>query len=276
MFTDESPIVSSTESEPPPSTASSGSGESPPASFVETPTAHRDSSSIRVWALALTAGVVAGFASWLVGEALHGRLQPQVLSTGGIPTVEEAREDAKGIKAAVTLEATVAFGSLGAALGLALGLAGGSARRCARSGSIAASFGTILGGIAGVVMPQILLPIYFRFYDPDSDDMILSLLIQGGIGTVVGAVGGASLGIGNRGHIGRALLGGLLGAVAGVLIYEVVGALAFPLDQTTKPISATASTRLFGRLMVATLASAGAVKGDRIARRGDASTASVR
>jgi hypothetical protein len=106
------------------------------------------------------------------------------------------------------------------------------------------------------------MPIYFRFYDVDKDDLVLSLLIQGGICSAVGAAGGAALGVGvgGRSLTARTLLGGLLGAVAGVAVYQLVGALAFPLDQTTRPISATWATRLFAHLAVATLTAAGAAR----------------
>ncbi|MDR3619868.1 MAG: hypothetical protein P4L85_11010 [Paludisphaera borealis] len=260
--------MTSNESDSSPGSVPPGPGEPAIASFPETTAGRRDAPPIRVWALALTAGLVAAFASWLIGEAFHDRLRPRLLSTGGIPTVDEARESANGIRAAVALQSSVAFGSLGAALGLALGLAGGAARRSARSGMIGAILGTILGGVAGALTPQVLLPLYFRFYDPDRDDLLLAIVIQGGLGAVVGAVGGASFAIGNRSPVARGLLGGLLGAVGGVVIYEVVGALAFPLDQTTKPISATAGTRLLGRIMVASLAAAGAAKSAGAARIG--------
>jgi hypothetical protein len=211
--------------------------------------------------LVLTAGVVAGGAAWLAGEATYDRLQPKILATGGIPTIEEARAGDRAMKAAVTYRAAVAFGALGASLGLALGLAGGIVHRSARSGLIGAALGATLGGAAGFLATWLLMPIYFRFYDPDRDDLLLASLIQGAIAAAIGAAGGASFGFGDRGRIPRALVGGLLGGVAGVLIYELAGALAFPLDQTTKPISATPGTRLLGRILVTCLAAVGAAIG---------------
>jgi hypothetical protein len=226
----------------------------------------RSSPRLLIWALALTAGLAAGSVAWLVGEAVHDRFQPRLLATGGIPSIEEARAGEHAMRSALTLQAAVAFGLLGSALGASLGLAGGGVRRSARSSLIGGAFGAILGGVAGAVASFALLPVYFQFYDPDRDDLPLALLIQGGIAAAVGAVGGAAFGMGDRGRVSRALLGGLVGAVAGVLIYEVVGALAFPLDQTTKPISATPASRLLGRIIVATLASAGTAMGYASAR----------
>ena len=78
-------------------------------------------------------------------------------------------------------------------------------------------------------MSRVLLPIYFRHLDPDHGDLTLAILILGGIWPIIGAAGGAAFGIGlgQPGHVLRALLGGLLGALAGLLVYEIVGALAF-------------------------------------------------
>ena len=103
----------------------------------------------------------------------------------------------------------------------------------------------------------------FPFHDPDNEDLVLVFSIQGGIGAAIGAAAGAAfgLGLGGRNHLLRPLLGGLLGGIAGVVVYEMVGLLAFPLDETTRPISATWSTRLLARLAVAILASAGATMG---------------
>ncbi len=258
--------MSTNESDPspgvvPPDVSPAG-GESPGASLAGGHAARRQPPPARVWALALTAGLIAGFASWLVGETFQGRLRPGLLATNGFPTAEEASAHATVSAAAGMLEATLAFASLGAALGLALGVAGGSARQSARAASIAGISGAILGAVAGAAMTQLLLPIYFRFHDPDHEDLRLVFLIQGGIGAVIGAAGGAALalgiGLGDRGRAVRAILGGLLGGIAGVVVYEFVGILAFPLDETTMPISATGGTRLLARLAVAVLASAGA------------------
>ena len=161
------------------------------------------------------------------------------------------------------LESEVAFGSLGALSGLALGLAGGAARRSARAGLIAAIAGLILGGAAGAILPGVLVPIYFKMHDPDRDDLILAILTQGGTWCAIGAAAGAALGIGlgGEGRALRALLGGLSGAIAGVLVYELVGAYAFPLDGTSDPLSATSGTRLFARLAATIFISAGAAVG---------------
>jgi hypothetical protein len=218
---------------------------------------------VRVWALALTAGLIAGFASWLIGESFHGRFAPPDGRTGVRLTPTQIISLRHARDAAESFEATIAFGALGALLGLALGLAGGCARRSARGALIAAIAGTILGGAAGAIIPRVLLPIYFKVHNPDRDDLGLAILTQGGIWCVIGAAAGAAFGVGlgGRGRALRALLGGLLGAIVGVLVYEMVGAIAFPLEGTSDPISATWVTRLFARLAATIFASAGAAIG---------------
>ncbi len=224
----------------------------------------RQFSPIRVGVLALMAGLIAGFVSWLIGEAIHSRYGPPKLvviaaSTGGFLDSAEIQKRGTAKRAGQMLEANLTFGSLGAILGLALGLAGGSARGSVRGALRAAIVGSILGGSVGAAVSQMILPIYYRFFNPDTNDLILGIMVQLVISSAIGAVAGGAFGIGfgDRSHAVRAALGGLGGAIAGALVYQMVGAIAFPLDETSNPISATGSTRLFARLAVTTLASAG-------------------
>ena len=85
------------------------------------------------------------------------------------------------------------------------------------------------------------------------------MLLHGGIWSAIGAAGGLafSVGLGGRGRAVRALLGGLLGAFGGTMIYELIGGLAFPVAEADRPVSATWGTRLIARLAVASLAAVG-------------------
>jgi hypothetical protein len=87
--------------------------------------------------------------------------------------------------------------------------------------------------------------------------------MHGGIWAAVGAAAGLAfgLGLGGRGRWARGALGGLLGGVAATMVYELVGALAFPIDKTSQPVSATVVTRFFAQFAVAVLAAAGAALG---------------
>jgi hypothetical protein len=223
---------------------------------------------VRVWALALMAGLIAGFTSWLIGEAIHNRFGPPTLvntagPSGGFLSAPEVHKLDMAKRAAQTLDATLVFGSLGAVLGLVLGLAGGFARGSARAALTAAIGGSILGGIVGAAVTNVILPTYFRILNPDTNDLIVGILFHLLISSAIGAVGGAAFGtgLGDRSCAVRAAVGGLLGAAAGALVYEMVGALAFPLAETSSPISATWGPRLLARLAVTTLASVGVAMG---------------
>jgi len=227
------------------------------------------------------AGLIAGFSSWLIGEATHGRFGPPTLvaisgSGGGFLSASDVHKLDMAKRAAQTLDATLVFGSLGAVLGLTFGLAGGFARGSARAALSAAIAGLICGGIVGAGVTQVILPIYFEVFNSDTNDLIVGILFYMVISSAIGAVGGAVFGSGlaDRSCAVRAAVGGLLGAAAGVLVYQIVGAVAFPIAETTSPISATWGTRLLARLAVTILASVGVAMGAVDQVRGAVSSSS--
>lgn len=214
-------------------------------------------SGARLWGLALAAGLVAGLASWGAGEAVAGRFDVPLANTYGDP--EAAAENIRQIQAASAKSAAVSYGLLGAAMGFALGLSGGLARGSARSGLAAGVLGLALATASGAAASLALVPTYFAAVDRDSDDLILPMLIHGGIWVPIGALGGLAfgLGMGGGGRAARALAGGLLGAALATATYEVAGALAFPIDKTGEPMPSTWGPRLLAHLSVASLASSG-------------------
>ena len=224
----------------------------------------RRMSSPRVWGLALLAGAVAGLAAWSIGEVVHARVAPPKMvvtasPTGGFLSGDEILRRSTSKRSAQLLEAGLTFGSLGAALGLALGLAGGVAGGSARASWRPALAGLVLAGLAGAAVPQVVLPTYYRVVNPDTNELFVGIMTQVVLSAVIGLAAGAAFGIGfgRRSHVVNAAIGGTLGAIAGALVYEMAGAIAFPMDETSTPISVTAVTRLFARLAVSILAAAG-------------------
>ncbi len=249
--TDSAPTPPSTSIEPPPA----ASGASPELRV----------SRARLWAWALGAGLLAGLVSWLGGEACVELIKPPrhaVNSHGMTLTVTDRRGEA----AAVAKNAGLAFLLLGAALGGGLGAAGGLARGSRRAAVQAACAGLVLGVVAAGGMSLALLPAYNayqrRYPDDAARDLLLPLLVHAGIWSAIGAAGGLALtlGLGERGPLPRAVLGGFLGAAAGTVAYELAGAF-FPAARTAQFVSATWETRLMARLAVTLLASAGAAMG---------------
>ena len=89
----------------------------------------------------------------------------------------------------------------------------------------------------------------------------IGLRTHGGIWLTIGAAAGLALGIGlgNWARIARALIGGVLGAVVGSVIYEFGGAVLFPLAETFRPMSHETMPRLFADISVALCIAAGAL-----------------
>ena len=246
--TDSAPTPPSTSIEPPPV----ASGASPDLRV----------SRARLWAWALGAGLLAGVVSWLGGEACHELIKPPrhtVNSHGMTLRVTDRREEA----AAVAKNAGLAFLLLGAALGGGLGAAGGLARGSRRAAVQATGAGLVLGIVAAGGMSLALLPAYNAYQrrhpDEAARDLLWPLLVHAGIWSAAGAAGGLALalGLGGRGAIPRAMLGGFLGAAVGTVAYELAGAF-FPAARTSQFVSATWETRLMARLAVTLLASGGA------------------
>jgi len=205
----------------------------------------------------LAAGLVVGVLSWLAGEmARHAFPARQVLMTNrrGVQALGATDRTAA---AAEVKNVALSSGLFGALLGTALGACGGLGRRSRAAARRAALIGLGAGAVAGMGMALAIVPRYFRWYlRLRPEGLVPPLLMHGGIWGAIGAAGGLAfgLGLGGRGHAARALLGGLLGALMGTALYEILGALAFPMSRTDHPVAADWAPRLLARLLVATLA----------------------
>ncbi|QEH34872.1 hypothetical protein OJF2_34170 [Aquisphaera giovannonii] len=206
------------------------------------------------------AGLLAGAAAWSVGEAVLAAFPPPLTRTV-VMGMEIFRPTFQDQSAADYRNGTMAFAALGGLLGLAMGIAGGLARRSVRAGLRAGAIGLVLGAALGAAASLALIAAYLRAADrsPEelSRDLFLPLAVHGGIWAACGLAGGAALGMGlggPRGRVLQAAVGGLIGAAAGAVLYELIGASAFPADRTASPVSATRATRLMARLLVAGLA----------------------
>lgn len=215
----------------------------------------------RVWALALSGGVLAGLIAWLVGEATHTFFIPAVRPvtvmgiTQMIPSYhEQARADRKN--------ATLVFSAFGAILGLTLGAAGGLARRSLPAGARGTAVGALLGVAAGAGASVVLLPIFFHRQEQAAEELshevVFPLLIHGGLWGAIGAAGGASFGfgLGGKKRVAVAALGGLIGGILGAVVYEVAGLMVFTEARTTQPLAIAWAPRLLAMLAVSLLTAA--------------------
>jgi hypothetical protein len=219
------------------------------------------SSRLAIWALG--AGLLAGAAAWLVGEATVEAFRPTMVTMDtpvgrmtAAPVDEVTRTDVKN--------AALAFAVQGACLGLALGLAGGLARGSARSGAAAGLAGAVLGGALALGASAVLQPVYYSNLQLDQVEQGLSvpMLVHGGIWGAAGLAGGLAFGLGRgigRSSIAQAAIGGLVGAVLAALLFDATAAMAFPKAATTRPLSLTPESRLLAKMIVAMLSAAGVV-----------------
>jgi hypothetical protein len=110
-------------------------------------------------------------------------------------------------------------------------------------------------------MARLLGPLPFRLSQQfltdgwaHPDRLVMPMLIHAGIWVPIGAVSGVALGLGLGGgpmSTLRATLGGIVGAVIATVVFDVAGAVVFPLAKTTDLIATSPWARLAPRLLVA-------------------------
>jgi hypothetical protein len=210
----------------------------------------------RLLALAITAGLIAGAASWFAGEVIFNRYESDLTPT---LKLQPTPDDMRRWRHAQLYSATLTFAALGGLFGLAMGFSGGLGRRSVIASTTAAILGLVLGTVAAFSVAILLVSNFYKKHEPQSVDMVLPLLTHGGIWAAVGAIGGLAfgLGLGAHGRWKTSVLGGVLGAAAATVIYEIVGALAFASLKTDLPLSASITTRGMAQLLVATLPAVG-------------------
>jgi hypothetical protein len=181
---------------------------------------------------ALGAALVAGFLAWGVGEKMYAYYRPSKAAYRGrydfsALNREQAIADQKN--------AVIAFGTFGALLASLVGAAGGLARRSVMATSGATLAGLLGGGIGGGLAAYGLAPLFVRFYSDFNPLLLLPVFVRGGICAVIGAAAGLAFGLGKSGPACalRSLTGGLLGSVLGIVAFESVNALLFPMDRAT-------------------------------------------
>jgi hypothetical protein len=206
------------------------------------------------WLLLVAAGLLSGLLAAGIGEATHDYFAP-----------EETVHELQGNKfmqftPETKLVATMKNGALGNAvlggvLGLALGLAGGLARRSTSRAALAGLLGLFLGAILGAILSRGAIPLFYyskKFTVSSETDLGVAFALHAGVWAILGAAGGLAfaVGLGGRTRMSHALFGGLLGGLVGTMLYDVIGAVFFPLADTAEPIAATWETRALARFLV--------------------------
>ncbi len=98
-----------------------------------------------------------------------------------------------------------------------------------------------------------------RLYDDKNPTIVLPVLVRGGIVAGAGLAAGLAFGLGREGPRGllRPLAGGLIGSVLGIVAFELIYALAFPMVRNDHAIPLSATTRLLCYLCTAIGAAVG-------------------
>jgi hypothetical protein len=211
--------------------------------------------------LTVVAGAVAGLISWVGSESTLDRFKiddemvfpPDYKQISGYQKMAvQAMVEGAAREIVEKKKAAFSFGLLGLTLGLGLGLIGGLASGSIRKGLACAILGGLVGTSAGAVLSWGLVPIFFRHLDPEQGLLVL-FLTHAGIFAGIGVTSGLALGVGmkDRSALGRAVFGGLLGALVGTFAFEAANSLLFPLIRTFEPVATEPVPRLDTQLCVA-------------------------
>ena len=217
------------------------------------------SDRLAIWAL--VAGLLAGAAAWLVGEATVEFFRPTMV-TMDTPVGRMTAASAQEVMRTDVKNAALAFAVQGACLGLALGLAGGLARGSGRAAAAAGLAGAVLGAALALGASAALQPVYYRNVQLDQveQDLTVPMLVHGGIWGAAGLAGGLAFGLGlggGRSTLARAAVGGLVGVLLAAFVFEATAAMAFPKAATTRPLSLTPGSRLMAKMLASLLSAAG-------------------
>jgi hypothetical protein len=209
----------------------------------------------RLWAYGLTAGLLAGLASILVGESVLDWFNPNIAPASIRAPADERGGRSARIHAAEINRVALATGILGAFEGLSLGLAGGLARRSARAAMTAAAGGLVVGACVAVGAPLCILPYYINNRNFFGESFLAPLLLHAALYVPIGAAGGLALGLGlaSPRRITSLAAGGLIGAALGTLVNDFATVVLFPLSSPSLPLADTPSGRVASRLFVAVL-----------------------
>jgi len=212
------------------------------------------------WLIAL-GGFLAGLISFGIGEAVHNVIPVKLVLQDVMMTGKKAMlTSVETENTAMAQNAALAFGVLGLCLGAFMGTAGGLARPSAAASVTAGLFGAAASATLAALLCLVLLPRLLKAqFDYSDYDLLIALFSHGLIWGLLGALAGAAfaIGLGDRRLLGVAVTAGLLGAVLGTIVMELIGAAFFANAATVKPISDTWPTRLLARLLVTSGTAAG-------------------
>jgi hypothetical protein len=218
--------------------------------------------------IVVSAGVVAGVASWVAGELAHGLFRPR-LSNVVIMGMTLKRPSPESQQAADLANATLGSAILGAATALALGLAGGLVGRDPWRGAWVGLGAFPVGALAGAATSQALVPVFFRQNVPDWNDLLTPILVRGGIWSMIGIVGGVAFAAGLRSWrlAPVAALSAVVSAFAASALFHLLSGFLFPHSNPWDPVGGSAVLRLLATSLMTLLVAVGVTRGTPLGAR---------
>jgi hypothetical protein len=217
----------------------------------------------RIWSIALACGIAAGLLAWLGEEVAHDAFKPQLYRTEILGFVSMQPSIASQ-KAADYKNSALTFFILGCATGLAMGVAGGLVARLPSRGLLVGLGAQAAGGLVAVSASLALVRLYYRHQVPDVNDLVTPALIQGGIWTPIGAVGGLAFAFGagaGRRHLFTCIYSACIGAFLAAFLTQFAGAIVFPESRITDPVANSPLARLLATAMFSIMVAVGAAWG---------------
>jgi hypothetical protein len=215
----------------------------------------------------VAASFIGGIFAWYAGETRFMHVEPvkvpQVVM--GQPIMAST---AKTQHAAELSTAMRTNGLFGAVLGLTFGLSGGLARRSTTGTAVGVLVGISLGAATGCITSYGALLLYEASRESLNGELLPSLLLHGAIWGSISAAAGLAFALsagGGTQRMARYITGAILGALLGIVVFDMVGAIVFPNDETGEPVSTNSTARLLARLLVSLgtavgIAAAGTIK----------------
>ena len=200
---------------------------------------------------AVVAGLVAGALAWLGGE---GVVAIETADQSFVPANQGqiGQHDAMILEATI-MKASASFAVLGASIGLVMGVAGGLLRGMPKAAAGAGLGGAVLGGTMIATVSMVALPRFLEDTEQLEQGMLEPILMHGLLWSTAGLAGGIAFAVGlgcRPTTVAQAAIGGVIGAVLGAAIYDIVGAVLWATDKTGMPLSESWYSRLLSRMCV--------------------------
>ncbi len=196
--------------------------------------------------------MLAGVVAFGIGEKTHNLIPVEQHPTN-LQGSTVMQSDWKDRSAASTKNGAITYAVFGLCLGAGLGIAGGLTRRSAPRATVGGVLGAFLGAGLGGALAWWTLPWFLEAQlDYTDRELLVSLGMHALHWGILGAIAGLAfvIALGHYRLSLGAMISGLMGAVLGTLVYDLIGAGILPMAGTDHPIAETWTARLLASILV--------------------------